>query len=364
MEIVVPDKNLVVETTLGVNDVIFREVRNDPFEVYGLYDYKHSFPGYLRMPSDVAEATNPGVAMLNTNTAGGRVRFSTDSPYIAIRVTMPGVCIMPHMPLLGSAGFDLYLDDPDSGRSRFLKSFMPPMGMTTGYESILPLPDKRLRSFTIHFPLYNPVNDLFVGVQAGSVLGGGMKYRPLDPIIYYGSSITQGGCASRPGNAYQNVISRRMNVDHINLGFSGSGCAELPVVDYMASLPMSAFVSDYDHNASGPEYLAETHFRMYEHIRAKHPDVPYIMISRPDFTHHMDPSPVPRRNVICESFRRAWESGDRNVYFIDGEGFFRGRDEDMCTVDGCHPNDLGFAHMADVIGCELDRVLNRLVCPC
>ena len=356
MQLTVPDKNLTVEKTLGVEDVVFHTVRSDPFEVYGLYDYRHQ-PQFMRMPDEVARTVSPGVTELNYHTAGGRVRFCTDSPYIAIRAVMPGTCKMPHIPVLGSSGFDLYIDDPVTGRSRFVRPFMPPFDLQTGYDSIIHVGEKKLRYYTVNFPLYNPVTELYIGVADGSAIGGGVRYRPLEPILYYGSSITQGGCASRPGNCYQNIIARRLHIDYVNLGFSGNGCGEETIADYMASLPMCAFVSDFDHNASDADHLRRTHYRLYERIRAKHPEVPYIMISRPDFFY--DNTTAGRRDVIFESYRRARDAGDRRVYFIDGESFFRGQDEDMCTVDACHPNDLGFARMADVIGCELDRAINH-----
>ncbi len=354
MEIKVPDKNLTVETALGVNDVVFRDVRTDPFEIYGLYEPRR--PGaFRRLPDEVAEGTNPGVVELNTHTAGGRIRFSTDSPYVALRVKMPGVCRMPHMPLTGSSGFDLYLDDPASSGSRYFRTFIPPMDMQTGYESIIHFGSRKTRYVTINFPTYNPVTELYLGLADGSSLGRGMAYRDLPPVVYFGSSITQGGCSSRPGNTYQAVIGRRFNLDHLNLGFSGNGRAEGKIVDYLAHLPMCAFVSDYDHNAWNADYLWKTHYPLYRAIRDANPDLPYIIISRPDF--FVDPECPARRGAAYDTYRRAREEGDRHVYWIDGESFFRGEYEDMCTVDTCHPNDFGFARMAAVIGCELERAL-------
>jgi hypothetical protein len=266
---------------------------------------------------------------------------------------MPTVTEFAHMTRLGVRGFDLYVDDPDTKTSAFYGSFFPPNTIKDGYESIIKFEDNSLRYLTLNFPLYNDVSELYIGLEGGSELGSGVTYRNEKPVVFYGSSITQGGCASRPGNCYQNMISRRLDLDYVNLGFSGNGKAEDAIVDYMATLPMSAFVSDYDHNAPNVEYLAATHFKMYEKIRAAHPDIPYIMITRPDFRQvkqkGKDDS-VARRRVILDSFYKARENGDKNVYFIDGESFFAGEYEDSCTVDGCHPNDLGFSKMADVIG--------------
>ena len=137
------------------------------------------------------------------------------------------------------------------------------------------------------------------------------------------------------------------------------------MVDYLSNLPMSAFVSDYDHNAPTADHLKNTHYRMYEKIRAKHPDLPYIMISRPDVLNNEYSSKIARelgngaimrRDVIYESYRRAIESGDRNVYFIDGDSFFAGEYQDCATVDSTHPNDYGMVCMADVIGCMIKKL--------
>ena len=201
-------------------------------------------------------------------------------------------------------------------------------------------------------------------IAKGSVLEAGAPYRDVAPIVYYGNSITQGGCASRPGNSYQNILSRQLGIDHVNLGFSGSGLAEDAMANYLASLSMSAFVCDYDHNALTPEHLQNTHYKLYKTIRQKHPDVPYIMISRPDFYYDNiyiggAENSIKRRRIILDSYHAAIDSGDSNVYFIDGERIHTGTYGDCCTVDGGHPNDLGFALFAEQIGDVLRRSLRE-----
>jgi hypothetical protein len=126
----------------------------------------------------------------------------------------------------------------------------------------------------------------------------------------------------------------------------------------MASLKMLAFVSDYDHNAPDAKYLAETHCRLYKIIRASNPQIPYIMLSRPDYDVNVAES-IERRDVIIDTYRYAREQGDKNVYYIDGEGIFRGPDEDLCTVDGSHPTDVGFLKMADAVERILVRALRK-----
>ncbi len=358
------DKNLVVAETVEAEGLRLYDVRKPPFQIYGLYDPKNQ-PEFKRMPTEVAAEVNSGVKNLHRHTAGGRVRFSTDSPYIVIKALMPAVSHYPHMPLTGSSGFDLYTDAPDGSASFYAGTFVPPYNMTNGYESKIEIEGGEVKYYTLNFPLYNRVTALYIGVKEGSYLGEGAPYRPLDPIVYYGSSITQGGCASRPGNCYQSHVTRALGIDHINLGFSGNGKGEANMAEYMATLPMCAFVSDYDHNAPTVEHLEATHRRLYDIIRAAHPNIPYVMLSRHDFYHNNSyiggkEMSIKRRRVILDTYHYACENGDKNVYFIDGESIFRGPFEDACTVDGGHPNDLGFSLMAEAVTAVLKRALGQL----
>ena len=347
------DKNLKVESAMGLTDVIFTDVRSDPFRVYGFYDYKNQ-PVFRRLPEDVARATNDGVYGLHIHTAGGRVRFSTDSPYIAIRCKMQGVTLFPHMTLAGTSGFDLY--ETKNGTDGFRGTFMPPVGMKDGYSSYqCPNMDGKMHDYTIHFPLYNDVISLEIGLKEGSLVGGGADYKPTAPIVYYGSSITQGGCASRPGNAYQNIISAKRNIDHINLGFSGSARGEDAICDYMASLPMSVFVCDYDHNAPSAEHLLATHEKLYDKIRAAHPDIPVIFVTKPDALYREDD--VRRWDIVYATYKKAYAKNPKTAGFINGHTLFGTEYHDACTVDTCHPNDAGFVRMADVIDAEIDRLM-------
>ena len=117
---------------------------------------------------------------------------------------------------------------------------------------------------------------------------------------------------------------------------------------YIASLPMSVFVLDYDHNAPTPEHLLKTHEPFYRIIRETQPDLPIIMISRPDFDKDPNTGTI-CRNIIRGTYAHALTEGDKNVYFVDGKKMFGKEDRDMCTVDGSHPNDLGFLRMADMV---------------
>jgi len=337
------DENLRIDTDITEPDLIWFDVLQSPFSLHGVfYDKKQGC--FVRMPGEVAQTVSEGVAKLSQFTAGGRVRFRTDSSCIAIRAELTNKAVMPHMTLIGQSGFDLYHKIPETGKDTYLCSFKPPAGVTTGYSSLAYITGD-LRDYTINFPLYAGVNALYIALKKGSILEAPTPYYHKLPIVYYGSSITQGGCASRPGNSYQAIISRRMDTDHINLGFSGNGRAQQEMARYLASMKMSVFVCDYDYNAPTLEYLWQTHKPLYQTVRDAQPNLPIILISAP--TVIKDPEKfVERRNVIRATYEWAVEHGDRNVYYIDGEELFSGECWDSCTVDGVHPNDFGFYRMA------------------
>ena len=340
------DKNLAIETVVTEPDVRYHDVRRAPFTLYN-FEEPANDTIFRRVPADVAEATNPGVVKLAQETAGGRVRFSTDSQYIAIRAEFAVVGRNSHMTLAQSAGFDLYEDT--AADSRFIKAFLPPYKMEDGYEQIVRFGSRRMRHFTIHFPLHSRIRNLYVGLQEDATPGEELPYRNRKPIVIYGSSIVHGTGACRPGLCYSNILCRRLNMNVLNYGFSGNAKGEPAIANWLAEKEMSLFISDYDHNAPTPEHLAATHLPLYEAIRAKHPDIPYIMISKPNVATNITAANEQRKDIILDTYHHALAAGDRNVYYIDGESFFQGKYEYDCTLDGTHPNDLGYVLMADGI---------------
>jgi len=334
MDISKIDKNFVLPGNVKKDDIVWLDAAQEPFVIYGAVQANP----YLRMPREVANGVNKGVRTLCGNTAGVRARFRTDSPYIAIRVEWDQQCRMPRMTFTGSCGFDLYAVSNNRCQS-FIKPFSPHISCENGYESVIDVTSE-MTDYILNFPLYNNITKLYIGVRQGSRFEEPMKYYNALPAVFYGSSITQGGCASRPGTCYQNFLSRALDMDYVNLGFSGWGRAEDTMIEYLAGLEMSVFISDYDHNAPTVEHLASTHEKLYQAIRARHPEMPYIMISLPDY--HDRAEERERRAMIMRTYQNALASGDQNVYFLDGASIFAGDEYDACTVDGTHPNDLGF----------------------
>lgn len=339
-------------------DAVWFNIRKTPFKIYGLYkplENEH----FVRLPYEVAANTNEGVKDLYLNTSGGRFSFATDSPYIAIHALQPTLYVMPHMPRTGSAGFDAYVCDENKDQV-YVGTFFANVRSSQEYFASINSRTNfgKVFNYVIDFPLYEKVDDVYIGVHKDAEIDVyDTPYTDDLPIVFYGSSITQGGCVSRPGLMYPNILSRRFHRDIINLGFSGSCRGEQTILDYMANLKMSVFVCDYDHNAPTSDHLRKTHYNVYETIRKKNPDLPFIMVSKPDVLWF--PDSLERKNIILDSYNKALSLGDKNVYFVDGFKMFEGDYYDSCTVDNTHPNDLGHYLMAKHIGEAIEEIIEK-----
>ena len=324
--------------------------------VFGVF-YDEKAGRYNRVPQEIADTVNEGVAYLCKHTAGGRLRFRTNSTYIALKGLLDNIPFMFHMPATGSHGFSIYCNNFFSGpfisnpewHQGNMKSGENNIAFASGKELTL----EGIKEIEIYFPLYNGVKLLYVGIQKGCTIEQARDYKYKKPVVYYGNSVTQGGCASHPGNDYQGHLSRWLDCDYINLGFSGNGKGEPEIAEYLASLSASVFVLDYDFNAPSVEHLQKTHYPLYKTIRDKNPDTPIIFISRPVKLRDY----VERRAVIYDTYQKAKKDGDKNVWFIDGITLFGDKDADACTVDCVHPNDLGFYRMAEGIRPVLEEAL-------
>ncbi len=337
-------------------DVVWKSATETPFSLHGIY-YDEQENCYRRIPKAIAKEVSAGVEVLSANTAGGRLRFKTDSPYIAIRAEVYACKPTANLGLTAMTAFSLYIDNCFQGfKCPEQEEINAANGEWVMFEEILRRRDEGLKSIDIYFPSYNNVKTLYIGVKDGTTLEKADEYPNKKPVVFYGSSITQGGCASHSGNDYVSMLSRWLNFDYVNLGFSGNAKGEEKMAEYIADLDMSVFVYDYDHNARTLEQLQATHAPMYEIIRKKHPDIPVIILSAPDFQ-YAAAGYEKRREIIYDTYKQAKARGD-NVAFIDGESMF-GTDWETCTVDCCHPNDLGFYKMAKAVAPVLAEKMKR-----
>lgn len=338
------------------NGFLMAQLPEEPYRVYGLAVKDRESRHFYRLPEFMMERM-PQYGFLGRRSVGGRVRFATDSGQILIRLTLDACREDVNIPLTGSAGADVYTG---TGRdAAFLGVVAPGVhgdGEMTVEKTFVKGPG--LETVTVNLPRNDLLLALEIGVEEGSALCQAPEYAVPDPIVFYGSSITEGGCASRPGNAYTGIVCRWLDANYRNFGFSGKARGETEFAEYIASLSkISAFVYDYDHNAPDPEHLAETHERFFQIVRRAHPDLPVLILSRPDTD--KDPADAAaRREIIRATFEHARDAGDENVRFLDGGNLFGRSGRAECTVDGTHPNALGFMRMAEAVYPVLREMLS------
>ena len=234
------------ELDLSPDKIVWHSPWEAPFKIIGL-GWPQERGILRRMPLESKWALPEAVDTLAWHTAGIQIRFRTNSPRISIRVKLRGVHAMDHCAATGECGVDLYLGDTGemtfAGVSRFNR------GLDNYQVTIGNLPDARLRTITLNLPLYQGVKEISVGLPPGVKVSAAPRIPRSQRIVVYGTSITQGGCASRPGMAYTNILSRRINAEFINLGFSGSGRAEPEVAHIIATMAAPAvLVLDFEAN--------------------------------------------------------------------------------------------------------------------
>ena len=303
------------------------------------------------------------VNSLADNTAGVMLRFRSDTSVVKIQVKLKpwDETYLWLMPQSGSAGFDLYIG------SGLTKSFAGSTRCTFGskeYEMEIFKTEGSgvMREYTLNFPLYSGVDTLKIGLSENAVIQEPAPWKDPRPVVVYGTSIQQGGCASRPGMGHTNQMSRMLDRPFLNLGFSGAGKGEPEMAELLAEIPDPAmYVLDYDANV-GTTSLKETLPVFIDILRKKHPETPILLVSRlPMKQEFLTPTAyVPYRQELTEvhlkELSRRREAGDRNIHFLDGSTLY-GTDPSECTVDGTHANDLGMYFIARNMAPVIERIL-------
>ncbi len=325
--------------------------RDKPIEVHGLPFYSQN--GILeRVPAEIRDQV-PSLNFLGRRCPGSRLCFRTDSPKFTVKMTLETLSPDIGMSLYACQSANVMIGNRQS--ARFAGLVTPPDYSTKTAEKTFAKSDE-MEDVTIWFPRNEIIADFEISIEDNARLEAPTPYR-YPPMLYYGSSITEGGCCCRVTNAYNALICQHLDVDYYNFGFSGSAKGELAMADLINTVPMSIFVYDYDHNAPSTEHLKQTHEPFFRRIREKNPELPTIILTKPDFDYAS--VNAERRAIIRATYENAVAAGDNNVYFIDGETYFGDTDRHACTVDCCHPNDLGFYRMASVIEPLVKRILEK-----
>lgn len=304
------------------------------------------WPGldFHRLPDDAENKVREAVWNLSRHAAGVKLKFNTNADEIKVRYVVASRQAMPHMPATGVSGLDLYInDDKDWVWVRGKYSF----GDTIQYTFPLKADKITSKDFDLYLPLYNEVTFLEIGVANKADFNFISPSKNNSPVVVYGTSIAQGGCASRPGMAWTAILERMINMPMINLGFSGNGLLEAPLIEYMTTINSSLYVLDCLPNLVRNSFTEEeVTKRMIDSVRKLkeiRPHTPILMVEHAGYTDELvnDDRKVSyqsRNNLSKEAYRMLISEGVEDLYYLEKDEIGLTMEG---TVDGTHPTDLG-----------------------
>lgn len=325
-------------------------------------DHASTSNRYQRIPDSLLSTVRNGaLSGLGRNSAGMALRFAAKTGRVDVKWNSPFKTLMNHQTPTGSRGLDLYTLMPD-GSWTFVNSARPNVNSHHSEANVIANMEPVMREYLLFLPLYDGVDSLYIGLDPGAEL-----LRPSDvlhaekPIVMYGTSILQGGCANRAGMAHTNILTRRLNREIINLGFSGNGQLDLEIARVIAAIPdPGLIVLDFVPNVN-EEQIETLMIPFFEIIRTAHPDVPVLFVEDPQFTHsRFDKamySEVTTRNAMMKERYNKLAAKYGNLHYLPNDHII-GTDGEA-TVDGIHFTDLGFMRYADV----LEPIIRRIALP-
>jgi hypothetical protein len=338
--------------------VAWHDVRTLTVEGRGWPESELKAP-FDRLPVKAEGKVRSAVWGLSHDSAGICVRFSSDSPSIHCRWTvLKSNLALPHMPATGVSGVDLYVN---TGRNWHWLATGRPTTPTNSAALVTNLPKQR-REYLLYLPLYNGVSSVEIGItQQASISPLPREDKKAKPIVFWGTSITQGGCASRPGMVHTAILGRRLNVPVINLGFSGNGKMEPEVAKLMAELDASVYVMDCLPNCTAAEVTERT-APLVAILRKARPMTPIVLVEDRTYADAFLVAARENRNssaraALNAEYEKLIAAGDKNLHYLRGDTLLGADGED--TVDGSHPTDLGFVRQADA----MEKILSPLIKP-
>ena len=314
---------------------------------------------YDRLPISYKEKVREPVWDLSKASAGITVRFHSNSTSINLKWTVLNDLDMPHMAATGIKGIDLYTKY--NNKWRYVTTAGALVGLKTYQNKSIPAdsineyeliknmsPD--FREYKLFLPLYDGVTKLEIGIDNNALINKASP-NPVKPIVFYGTSITQGGCASRPGMAHTNIISRKLDVDCINYGFSGNGRMEMPIVELISDIDASFYVIECLQNMDS-EQVRERVRPLVDMIRTKHPLTPIVLVENMMYTtafldQTIETTLIQENEALKNEFDKIIKRGTPNIFYIKDNKDFLSDNEG--TVDGVHLTDLGFLRYADYL---------------
>lgn len=323
--------------------------------VYGLPWFDEDKPVLRRLPLRLKDQFRTPVWNLAQQPSGGRIRFRTDSTTLGLIAGNPSFSNMHHMPSVGENGFDLYIDNG------YASSAWPDAAGNITKQWRLGR-ERKMRDITLYLPLYKAVTIQELNLDPDARIEPATPYHHSRAVVYYGSSITQGGCASNPGGSCQAILERKLDADFVNLGFSGSGLGDPEVARAICELDPACVVLDFWGNPSPDQYAAALPV-FVDILRQKSSRLP-ILVTGPFYfpSEASDPAVAQaqsaKRRTTREFVEKRRKAGDRSITYVDGFKMLN-HDQTAGLVDGVHCNSLGFYFNAQGLEPFLRDMLKR-----
>lgn len=344
--------------------IYFNPKEDKHFSIEGLAFFDKE-KEYFRLPIDCKDKVTEAVYWLSSHPSGGQIRFQTNAKQISVKIKNKGDYQMCHMAATGQQGVDIYYRLKGQKNYTFFNcaKFVEP---TSEFESIIFQSDEMMdKDIIINLPLYEGLEEILIGLNEEATLKAPKKRKKEGRVVIYGTSVTQGGCASRPGMSFTNILSRKLDMEFINLGFSGSGLGEPNVARLINEISdIRLLILDYEANGGATGDLYHNMEEFIDIFRSLHPQTPILIMSKHPFSCYIFSKEEREKrqfylNFQSEVVRKRKEKGDDNIYFMNGNLLFGSKDIYESCVDGLHPTDLGFYRIATTLYPILKKILNK-----
>jgi hypothetical protein len=303
------------------------------------------------------DLANPNLIELGSHLSGVHLMFKSNSKSFTFDVVLTRHSVHPHMSNLAESGFDIYIYI--ANQWVFYQSIIP-APRNQSYQKTVSFKTSKEHIFMVYFPLYNQISNLDIYIDDNAFINS-YHHKYDKKACIYGTSITQGACASRPGMTYTAILSRLLNHEIINYGFSGQGLGEDIVAKMMSEIKnIDYFIIDYEANAGAIGLIEKTLKPFIDILRTQYPKIPVMIVSRvisalSIWDKHIEENRLENKKYQLDFVQ---DSNDENIYFIDGEKLLPKPNDDM-TVDGIHFNDLGFYHFSQNLAKRIQHILNE-----
>lgn len=299
-----------------------------------------------RLPATAEGKVTDAVWNLSRDSAGMMVRFKTDASTIWVDYAlMKDNLASSNMTRIGASGVDLYARDP-KGVWRWVGVSRPDtkdvrQAVATGLAP-------GTREYALYLPLYNGIERLAIGVPPAASFER-LAPRSEKPVVFYGTSITHGASASRPGMVHTAILGRRFDRPVINLGFSGNGRMDAAVGDLLVTIDAAVFVIDCLPNMDAKQ-VREKCIPLVQQLRAARPNTPIVLVEDRRNTNSWilparDLHHTANHAALKECFASLKKEGVKGLFYLGGDDLLG--DDNEGATDGSHPSDLGFVRQAD-----------------